>query len=243
MIEPNNTGTVSDDSQVHKTKAKELIQYGTGHYLAENLKLPLLVPTFDRPKSNFKMYTHALDSDTLKNEKGKLKRIDLQLLAMIEDAKDKLKNRNIEIREKVFLYGFSASGNFVNRFSIIHPKVVKAVTAGGVNGMPILPIKEINGLELPYHIGVNNLDEIIDQKFNVGEYKKVAQLIFMGENDNNDTLPFDDAFSEKERSIVKEVLGDEMKERWQISKKYIKNKILMLHLLLIKMLDILSMKP
>ncbi len=69
------------------------------------------------------MYTHSLDSDTLKNEEGKLVRIDLQLINMIEDAKSRLLERNIELEDKVFLTGFSASGSFTNRFTVLHPQI------------------------------------------------------------------------------------------------------------------------
>lgn len=44
---------------------------------SKELKIPLLVPFFDRPASNVKIYTHSLDSDTLKKTDGKLARIDL----------------------------------------------------------------------------------------------------------------------------------------------------------------------
>ncbi len=40
----------------------------------------------------------------------------------------------------------------------------------------------------------------------------------MGELDENDTLPYSDAFNPEERRIVKEVLGQGMKERWEKSK-------------------------
>ena len=222
LVEPNNTGRASDDSLIHKEEAKELIKYGVGNYISKKLKIPLLVPLFDRPMSNVKMYTHSLDSDTLKNNEGQLARIDLQLINMIKDAKSRLLEKNIYVKDKVFLYGFSASGTFTNRFTALHPKIVKAVSSGGVNSMPIIPAKEWKGKELPYHVGIANIKEITGIEFNLEEYKRVAQFIFMGEMDENDTLPYSDAFNPDERIIVKEVLGKEMKDRWEKSKKIYK---------------------
>lgn len=222
LVEPNNTGTVSDDINLHKKEAKELTSYGTGRYIADKLQIPLLVPSFSRPESDITMYTHALDSDTLKNREGKLKRIDLQLIAMIEDAKNRLHKREINLENKILLYGFSASGNFTNRFTALYPKKVKATVSGGVNCMPILPLEYLNKTKLPYHIGIAELNKLIGKEFDLNSYQKVPQYIFMGELDDNDTLPFDDAFNDKERKIVKNVLGTDMKKRWEIAKEVYK---------------------
>ncbi len=219
LVEPNNTGKPSDDSTIHKKAAKKLIKNGVGNYISKELKIPLLVPLFDRPMGNVKMYTHSLDSDTLKNNEGQLARIDLQLLHMIEDAKKKLLEKDINLKDKVFLHGFSASGSFTNRFTALHPEIVKAVSSGGVNSMPIIPAKEWDGKELPYHVGIANIKNIAGIEFNLDEYKRVAQYIFMGELDENDTLPYSDAFNPDERIVVKEVLGQEMQDRWEKSKR------------------------
>ncbi len=160
-----------------------------------------------------------MDRDTLKIDKVKLARIDLQLISMIRDAQNRLREKNIVLDEKVIMHGFSASGSFVNRFTALHPEKVKAVASGGVNCMPIIPSERWNGVELPFHIGVANIDEIAGIRFNLEEYRKVAQYIYMGERDDNDTLPYSDAFNEDERQIVIKVLGREMRKRWEKSKE------------------------
>jgi len=218
LVEPNNTGMVSDNHDIHVKKVENLIQRGHPKRIASALTVPLLIPVFDRPENNWKMYTHSLDSDTLKINKGQLARIDLQLISMINDAQNRLKEKDIVLEEKIFIHGFSASGSFANRFTALHPEKVKAVVSGGVNCMPIIPAEKWNGIELPFHIGVANIDEIAGIRFNLEEYKKVAQYIYMGELDDNDTLPFSDAFNEDERQIVIEILGSEMKKRWEKSK-------------------------
>jgi dienelactone hydrolase len=165
------------------------------------------------------MYTHSLDSDSLENNKGILARVDLQLIAMIDDARQKLQEKGIHTHEKIFMHGFSASGNFSNRFAALHPQKVKAVASGGVNGMPILPIRERDGKELLYHVGVGDIHRIADIEFDLEEYRQVAQYIYMGEHDRNDTLPYGDAYNEDERSLTVEILGQTMRERWKNSQK------------------------
>ena len=83
LVEPNNTGTTSDELQVHQDKALHLVSRNYPNRIAGNLGSPLLVPVFPRPKTNWQAYTHALDRDTLEINEGKLKRIDLQLTAML----------------------------------------------------------------------------------------------------------------------------------------------------------------
>ncbi|MBP2659830.1 MAG: hypothetical protein H6Q69_2862 [Firmicutes bacterium] len=218
LVETNNAGNVSDDHKVHDKDAYNLIKNGIGHMIATNLKIPLLVPVFDRPESDWQMYTHALDRDTLMNNKGKLARIDLQLINMIGDIKERLKDKNIVVQDKIFMSGFSASGSFVNRFTALHPEIVQAVAAGGVNCMPIIPAAEWDEQKLIYPIGVYDINQIAGIEFNIDKYKKVSQYIYMGSLDDNDTLPYDDAFDSDERELIINFLGTDMHERWEKSK-------------------------
>jgi len=157
LVEPNNTGYTSDNQEVHEESARDLAQGGFPNIYARRLNIPLLVPCFVRPSTDWYIYTHALDSDTLKIKDGYLKRIDLQLLNMVGNAKEILAANGLNVNEKIFMTGYSASGNFTNRFVALHPDKVRAVASGGVNGMPILPLEELDGYTLNYHIGIADL--------------------------------------------------------------------------------------
>ncbi|MDZ7581886.1 MAG: hypothetical protein U5R30_15205 [Deltaproteobacteria bacterium] len=128
MVEPNNTGGGSDDPAVHDAAAMNLAM--SRSYFAENLGCALLVPTFPRPYTEWWIYTHSLDRDTLLTDVEGLHRIDRQLSAMIDDTMDILSSRGVTVEEKVFMMGFSASGSFTNRFTAIHPERIKAAAAG-----------------------------------------------------------------------------------------------------------------
>ncbi|MFA9462802.1 MAG: hypothetical protein ACERKN_00775 [Velocimicrobium sp.] len=65
--------------------------------VAEEIGCILLVPTFEMPKNSDLMYTHALDRDTLLNNTGTLARIDLQLINIIDDAKELCLKKGITI--------------------------------------------------------------------------------------------------------------------------------------------------
>lgn len=219
LVEGNNTGFVDDSHEKHAEAAHHTISSGQAHYFAKDLGVPLLIPCFDRPETDWELYTHALDRDTLLNHEGSLNRIDRQLIAMITDARAVLADKNIKVKDKILLNGFSASGSFANRFTCLYPELVAGVAAGGINGMAILPMEHWNDRELIYPVGVSDLLEVADLKFNLQEFASVPQYYYMGGNDENDALPYDDAYSDPERELVSEVLKEDMTIRWEKCKQ------------------------
>jgi len=225
LVEPNNTGYTDDEYEEHEDEAERI---ASSHYVASKLGVPVLVPTFPRPESvegaeldGYQYYTHALDRNTLKldgesdvgEEYG---RIDEQLIAMIDHAREEFQNEGIELEEQVFMMGFSASGTFVNRFITLHPGRVQAIAAGGINGLPIIPEEKVEvddeERKLIYPVGVFDLQEIAGIDFDEASFKDIPQYLFMGEDDANDTLPYDDAYDEEEREIIEDVLETEAVE-------------------------------
>jgi outer membrane lipoprotein-sorting protein len=221
LVEPNNSGMVSDDLEVHRVKALMLVKRSHASRMARRLGVPLLVPTFPRQRSNWLTYTHALDIDTLEIEAGKLKRVDLQLTAMIKHAQELLRINGFTINERVFMHGFSASAKFCNRYSYLHPEMVKAAAAGGVNGLPTLPVREWNGYELPFPIGTAGIEKFTGKPFSEKAFGQVAHFIYMGSSDRNDTLLSREAWREEEADIIRKALAAEkmMPDRWELSRK------------------------
>jgi hypothetical protein len=215
LIEPNNTG-INDTLAFHDKGAMIAAQSKSlGNQMARKLKCPYLVPAFTRPAKISKTYTHAFDRDAAKIKRGKLIRIDLQLINMINNSRSQLQKVNIQLYEKVLLNGFSASGTFVNRFTAIHPEMVMATASGGINALAILPVKSIGKTKLNYPLGVNDFEDLFQRQFNLTDYRKIPQFIYLGANDTNDAVLFDDAYSNKERKTVYSVIGKNMHDRWK----------------------------
>jgi len=216
LVEPNNSGMVSDDLEVHRAKALRFVK-------RSHAGVPLLVPTFPRPRpeTHSWAYTHALDIDTLEIAAGKLKRIDLQLTAMIKHAQELLRINGFTINDRIFIHGFSASAKFCNRYSYLHPEMVKAAAAGGVNGLPTLPVREWNGYELPFPIGLAGIERFASKPFKEKAFMQVAHFIYMGSSDRNDTLLSREAWREEEADIIRKALAAEkmMPDRWELSRK------------------------
>lgn len=214
LVEPNNTGSPSDDLETHRSAVEDRLADGLGPQLySKALVVPLLVPVFPRPAGEIApsgTYTHALDEDSMELEGTPLERVDLQLIAMIEHARALLDKLSYPVAEDVLLNGFSASGNFVNRFAALHPERVRSLSAGGINGTPILPLERASGYELDYPIGVADFEELVGEPFDAASWRDVSQFLYMGGDDENDTLPYDDAWSDRHQRIAPDVYGEDM---------------------------------
>jgi pimeloyl-ACP methyl ester carboxylesterase len=216
FVEPNNTGQTTDDFEAHRKGAKHLATGGASRWLADKLGTPLLVPVFPRPRSEWKIYTHYLDRDSMLIKDGPLKRIDLQLLAMIKDARRRLDERGIRVKPAMFMFGFSASAGFVSRFAALHPKHVRALAAGAINALPMLPLAAHEGVRLPFPLGIADFKELTGEDFDREAYARVSQFLYMGYLDRNDTFPFSDGWDDDEREVIAKALGKVMMpDRWE----------------------------
>lgn len=189
LVEPNNSGHVSDDFQEHIGAAKASAKQGVGSDVARRLGVSFLMPVFPRSP---KLYTHSLDRRTLLTIDPQLIRLDLQLLAIIADARERLGRLGIRVEQRVFLTGFSASGCFVTRFAALHPDTVEALAAGGVNGFVILPYAHIDTTPLPFPLGIADLAPLVERPFQRERWRRIPQFLFMGSDNTNDAVQFDD---------------------------------------------------
>lgn len=216
LVEPNNTGTSTDDFEKHESRARDLIENGYSRNVSGALGVPMLVPVFPRPRSDpvdWTHYVHQLDRDTMQLSDGPLERVDLQLLRMVEHAKEKLADASYPVGDDIIMNGFSASGNFVDRFTVLHPDRVVSVTVGGLNGMAMLPLEEAKGHTLNYHVGIADVEELTGEPVDLDALDEVNQFLYMGAEDDNDTIPYTDAWTSDEmRETALAVYGEDMIE-------------------------------
>ena len=212
VVESNNTG--SDYSIKGMTsKAKKSLSWVLGSSISKKLNYPMLMPVFPFGTSALmqnKYYFPQLDSDVLKIDKDKYRRIDLQLIAMIDDAREKLlKENNQNINEKVIMVGFSSSSLFSARFTFLHPDRVSVAIGGGIGGLLPVPADKINGIEAIYPIGTYDFEKITGKKFDLEEYKKTPQFYYQGTKDKSN--PFRrgaEDLTDEEYKIVKKLFVD-----------------------------------
>ncbi|MBI9052151.1 MAG: hypothetical protein JEZ00_22235 [Anaerolineaceae bacterium] len=188
LVIPNNTGFEESDFAFHQAGAQDLITEMSS--LADELGTALLVPIFPRPGGEMSQYyTQNLDRSALLMDIDGYQRLDLQLLAMVDDARGKLSAQQIETDERFLLWGFSASGTFSDRFSLLHPERVQAVAAGGCTHS--LPFAAYGGENLLYPIGTYDYKHIIGEPFDMREFASMPRFLYKGDQDNGGTDTID----------------------------------------------------
>lgn len=217
VVAPNNTGRPDDDPKAHQRAAwLRVLKYKA---IADQLGTPMLIPGFPRERANWRVYSHALDRDSLTTELPHLRRPDLQLIAMINDAQQRLRAHFRDVHPHVLIMGFSASGMFANRFSLLHPDRVLAAAAGSPGGWPLAPLTAWEGRPLRYPVGVGDLRELTGRDFQFERAQQVAQFIYVGEQDDNDSVVFEDGYDPQDRETVQSLFGKELMLRWEASKR------------------------
>lgn len=214
LVEPNNTGLASDDLAPHRKYAKRQIERGMSRILADSLGVPVVKPVFPRPVRDpvdWTHYVHSLDLETMQIEEGPLQGVDRQLLSMVEDARERLREAGYDLRDGIMVNGFSGSGVFANRFAALHPEEVISVTAGGIGGMPILPFSEIktrhpvvegDTYPLGYQVGTEGIENLTGEPFDREAFLGIRQFLYVGGQDKRDPLPYPDAYTKKETRLA-----------------------------------------
>nr|PZN71188.1 MAG: hypothetical protein DIU55_09450 [Bacillota bacterium] len=241
VVETNNTGP-DDPLPVLLKETRQDLERGFSSAIAEELWSPLLMPAFPRPHVAWHdgtqwrvLYTHALDRDTATLHLAfadprtaraaesairsagytpeSLTHLDRQLAAMIDHAISYLNQYGHNVEPKVFLVGYSASGTFVDRCANLHPHKVKAVASGATLDDMMLPLASYGGEDLIFPIGTADYQAITGRPFDLNAHNQVPRLIFMGEDDTNNTLPYSDTYSDDERGIIQRLWGEEILPR------------------------------
>lgn len=215
LVAPNNTGFVTTDPELIKAAAAGELERHTA--LAERLGCVLLMPMFPRPaKGDGNLYLHALTRESmLVKQPQAWRRVDLQLGAMMRDAHKQLQTQGLApLDPRALLWGFSASGSFVNRFALLHPQQVLAVASGSPGGWPIAPLERHGGATLRYPVGIADVRTLTGKKVSIQAAKSVAWYFYMGDQDANDAVVFRDSFSKADEKLIFEHFGTTPLARW-----------------------------
>ena len=141
----------------------------------------------------------------------------------------------LHLNDKIFLNGYSSSGCFAQRFSLIHPELIDTACIGGASGSIPIP-----NLDLDYPLGIKNYEELFGKKFDIEEYKKITFNYYVGSlecetkssdrtDENGNLAPMHD-MSYFDRSVPTDVgksyrksLGKDMFERAKNILKILEN--------------------
>jgi len=190
LVEPNNDGLWGAPFETHEYWAairNEQLFVDFGRHLGT----PMLTPVFPRPLvegDDGNLYIHALTRPAMTHWDERYARPDLQMLAMLDDAQAKLLFNGYQLSNDALFWGFSAAADFVTRMTVLHPERVRAVVAGGVGGLPILPVETYKGTSLTYPVGVADLEDISGRTLNGAALRETPFLLFQGSIDENDSV-------------------------------------------------------
>lgn len=117
-------------------------------------------------------YYQQLSAECFENGK----RPDLDIVEAIDKAKEIMdKEYDTKVNDKIFLNGYSSSGCFAQRFSLIHPELIDTACIGGSSGSIPIP-----NTDLDYPLGIKNYEELFGKNFNMEEYRKIAFDYYVG---------------------------------------------------------------
>ena len=186
---------------------------------------PIIIPLI--PSYREDPYYQQLSSECFDlPETDRNYRIDEQVVQLIENAKNILSSEfGIQMNDKIFLNGYSASGVFAQRFALLHPEIVGYACIGGASGSIPLPTDELD-----YPLGIRNYEQITGKKFDLQSYSNIKFRYYVGEletvnkasdrtDDEGNLAPMHD-MSYFDRSVPKDVgkkqrelLGKDMFQR------------------------------
>ena len=183
FVVPNNSGYDAYDPILHDVRARDEFYWQVGNIHTWGLNTPVLVPTFPRYPGQ---YFQSLGPVAFqKHDDEALQRIDLQLMAMIEDARERLQSAGHHIYKKVFMAGFSASASFTGMFTIVHPEIIQACAQGG--GPPTVLKRDGTAWKFDAAGRTWNLEKLTKTPFNLKAYRRAPQYIYVGDLDGNYT--------------------------------------------------------
>jgi pimeloyl-ACP methyl ester carboxylesterase len=217
LVMPNNTGTTSDNLGSHERVA--LLQTFIAHIVFKDLNTIILIPAFPRTKEQGDVYTHALDRDTLLTEVKEISRTDVQLNAMVDETTKRLTQNRWQVNGRFMMFGQSASGMFVNRYCLLHPERVSAAVIFSPGGWAIAPVRQYNGQDLRYPIGIDDVEQLVGNKLNLEAYKEIPHLFVIGSEDSNDSVPYSDGYADEDRDLINSNFGKTPIERWKESER------------------------
>lgn len=214
------------------------IEGGRGRFLADELKLPTVIALL--PSNPDDHSFGNLDHNSLQATEPPLERLDQQLLAMLADAKERLADEPYDIPDQFHMDGFSANGEFIEQFTLLHPERVSAISTGG-NGATTIPSAELDEAfptidtpeteTLPWPVGVADLEELVGDTFDEEAWMAVDQFRYLGAEDQWDPDEYDhpseyrhaqtyEEWGEERQQLLLDIFGwEQVDERFETSRE------------------------
>lgn len=176
-----NNQIIVESNNLESENSQEIIKQGIQtvfklaqltNYLPAPIVIPLIPSYKDYP------YLQQLSQECFSlSSNDKNYKIDEQVVKIIDKAKFILKKEyNLSVKDKIFLNGYSSSGVFAQRFSLLHPNIVETACIGGASGSIPIPTEK-----LAYPLGIADYKTLTGKKFDLDSYLKIKFRYYVGE--------------------------------------------------------------
>lgn len=221
LVVPPNTGFATDDLELVRASTRCFVADQLA--VAERLGTPIVAPLFPRPalpSPPGNLYLHALSRASLEVRDTRLARVDLQLIAMLDDARQRLATPDHPVQPRALIIGHSAAGMFASRFTVLHPdRVLAAAVSSPGGGWPLAPVPSVQGEALPYPVGIADVPALTGAPVDLAALRRVRLLFVLGAADRNDSVTDRDSYSAADEALVMRRFGKTPAERWDAARR------------------------
>ena len=213
-----NDSGIFDSSADLEAATRARFGRGNEDYIAYEVGVPMVLPLVLRERG--KIDAHDLNRAAFIVQQGPYKRLDKQVIAMLEDARKQLKKEGIQTQKKFLVAGFSSAGAFGWKLALLQPKKILAVAVGG-EMYPALPVKVFKEKKLLFPVGVGDVKEITGRNFNEKAWRRIPILLTNGAYDYNDPLAF--LFGKEDSLLILQIFGSgTVQSRWEKARALLK---------------------
>lgn len=176
-------------------------------------RMTLLIKELTTNDKNFKHNRSAFVNYDIDYEK--YYDLDKQVISMIDHSLNYLNDNEFNLENRIILDGYSASGTFTDRLSMLYPEKIKIVVSGATIDDKMMPMESHKGEELNFPLGIADYEEITGNEFDIEKHNSVARLIYMGKDDTNNTAVYSDCFTHYGMEQIERLYGTAVLPRAQ----------------------------
>lgn len=174
----------SENSSVTKTMVGDWIQF------SEENGVIILAASIKRGFDDlgYQHYAVALPISSFANTtEAVYRRPDEKVNHMVDQLSLELEQEGYQIDSRILIYGFSNGAMFANRYALLQPERVRAISVGQCGGYFTMPIASYNDTNLPWALGIYDFKNLSGNYFNNEKYTKVSQFVFIGDLDTENS--------------------------------------------------------
>ncbi len=165
------------------------------HSIAREIDGVMVVPAFSLTESPEK----SINSQSIIS---RYEQTGAELKAIIDDIKSRMQERNINLADRVNLFGFGYSALYASRWQLMYPETVKTAVLGAPGEWPAVPAEEFEDNVFDYPLGLTGLEDKTERSEALEE---IAVFHFQGQEDEFSVISDTRIFADKHRQQLQDL--------------------------------------